>query len=100
MPMGYEPFVRKVAHFAEYALLGAECAGLTVLLARRVFSPYLWADLFAVLMVAVLDEFLQSFVGRTSLVGDVLLDFSGALVGIALVLVVTAVAGRRTREGA
>lgn len=91
----YEAFVRKCAHFAEYAVLGAECAAITVLLTRRVISPYLWADLFIVLAVAVIDEYVQAFVGRTSLAVDVVIDFSGALAGIAVVLAVTAVALRR-----
>lgn len=97
MSLTYEQFVRKAAHFAEYSLLGAEVAGLTAVFARRVASPYLWADLFIVLMVAVLDEFLQGFVGRTSLVSDIVLDFSGALCGIAVVLVVMALLGRARR---
>ena len=63
----YEAFVRKVAHLTEYGLLGFECYIITVVVAGRVVSPYLWMDLFIPLMVAVLDEFVQSFVGRTSL---------------------------------
>ena len=78
----YEAFVRKCAHFAEYAVLGAECAAITVLLARRVASPHLWACLFAVLAIAVADEYAQAFAGRTSLAVDVVIDFSGALAGI------------------
>lgn len=94
MALSYGEFVRKIAHFVEYSLLGAECAGLTVILTRRIISPYLWADLFAVLMLAVLDEFLQSFAGRTSQVTDVMLDFFGALCGIAVVLIVLAIVDR------
>jgi len=95
----YEEFVRKCAHFAEYAVLGAECAAITVLLARRVVSPYLWACLFAVLAIAVADEYAQAFVGRTSLVVDVVIDFSGALAGIGIALAVAALVLRR-RAGA
>ena len=100
MPMGYEEFVRKVAHFVEYSVLGAECVGLTVILARRIVSPYLWADLFAVLMLAVLDEFLQAFAGRTSQVSDVMLDFFGALCGIATVLIALAIWNRVQQRAA
>lgn len=40
--------------------------------------------LFTCLLYAVVDEFHQSFVpGRTSLVSDVLVDFLGALIGVA-----------------
>ena len=94
-PLTYEAFVRKTAHFVEYAVLGAECAGLAIALSKRVISPYLWMSLFAVLMAAVLDEAVQSFTGRTSLVSDVLLDFTGGLVGIAVVLLVVALVFKR-----
>lgn len=41
--------------------------------------------LFICLFYAVTDEFHQSFVpGRTSLVSDVLIDFAGALIGLAI----------------
>ena len=91
MTIGYEAFVRKLAHLLEYALLGVECVAFTVALTKRVVSPYLWADLFIVLMVAVVDEYVQSFVGRTSLVADVLLDFSGGLAGMIVALIVAAI---------
>lgn len=91
----YEAFVRKCAHFAEYAVLGAECAAITVFLSKRVVSPHLWADLFVVLAIAVLDEYAQSFVGRTSLAVDVVIDFSGALAGICITLVIAAIVKRR-----
>ena len=88
--LAYGSFVRKLAHFFEYFALGVECAAVTVYLAGKAVTPYIWADLFVVLMVAVIDEFVQSFVGRTSLVADVLLDFSGAVAGIVLALLVAA----------
>lgn len=99
--MSYGVFVRKCAHFTEYFMLGAACAGITAALAGRIASPYLWADLFAVLMVAVLDEFIQSFSDRTSQLADVLLDFFGGLVGFTVAIVIAAavyaiVARRRT----
>jgi len=48
-----------------------------------------------VLAIAVADEYAQAFVGRTSLAVDVVIDFSGALAGIGVVLVVAAVVLRR-----
>ena len=54
--------------------------------------------LLCVLAVAVLDEFLQGFVGRTSLVSDIVLDFSGALCGIAAMLAVVALLGHARRS--
>ena len=74
--------VRKGAHLAEFALLGA----LTFLLVRALteFSgvKLLSCGLFGTLAVAVIDEYIQTFTGRTSLVSDVLIDFSGALLGM------------------
>ena len=41
---------------------------------------------FYVLLVAVLDEHIQSFSDRTSSTGDILLDFIGSLTGFAAVV--------------
>ena len=89
--------MRKCAHFAEYAVLGIERTVVIVYLTRKVVSSYLWADLFAVLLIAVLDEYVQTFFGRTSLAVDVLIDFSGALAGIALTLIVASIMKRGDR---
>ncbi len=74
-------FVRKFAHFAEFALL----ALFSMLLIISVKSPRFvhllpYALLYGIL-VAVFDEYIQSFTGRGSAVKDVLLDFSGFLFG-------------------
>ena len=98
VPLDYGTFVRRLAHFIEYFLLGAGCTGLTVALTKRTLSPYLWSDLFFVLMIAVLDEFVQSFVGRSSLVKDILLDFSGGITGFLIVLIVAALMRRGARS--
>ncbi len=74
--------VRKGAHLVEFALLGA----FTFLLLRAVTDysgeKLLFGGLFCTLAVAVLDEYIQSFTGRTSSVEDVLIDFVGALMGM------------------
>ena len=87
----YGVFVRKLAHFTEYFILGAECALVTTILTRRIATPHLWGCLFVPLAVAVLDEFAQSFFDRTSQVADVLLDFAGACSGIIVVLIIAAI---------
>jgi len=73
--------VRKSAHFTEYAILSA-----LWFRAIRVHLNNLWQirwaflGLVVSLLVAVLDEWHQSFVpSRTSSAHDVLLDFCGAL---------------------
>ncbi len=79
-------FLRKTAHFVEYAILGA--------LAARVFSVFgtgwrrtHWIGLSeaVVLGVASLDELNQSFLStRTGSGWDVLLDLAGGIFGILL----------------
>ncbi len=74
--------VRKGAHLVEFAVLGV----FTFLLLRAVTDysgeKLLFGGLFCTLAVAVLDEYIQSFTGRTSLVEDVLIDFTGAVMGM------------------
>ena len=79
-------FVRKAAHFSEYAVLGVLTAnalrtyrlkhGLRFLLPVAICFLY-----------AVSDEFHQSFVvGRAGRLSDVLLDTAGAVTGVAVFL--------------
>ncbi len=80
----FHTFVRKAAHFTEFAALGASLWLLLGCIRSRfgVFCP--GGMLFAALATAVTDEFIQSFTGRTSSVKDVLLDFCGALTAFGL----------------
>lgn len=75
--------IRKLAHFTEYALLGG---GLFCYFKYRgQFKGNQWIySLFIVLLLATFDEYIQLFVGRTSSVRDVLIDFTGGIGGIAL----------------
>ena len=78
-------FVRKAAHFMEYFMLA-----VLLFLMFRTFNVSLWNQgiysLFLVLLCAVLDEYFQSFVFRTSSVSDVVLDFCGGLIGVGVLL--------------
>ena len=76
--------IRKVAHFAEYALLGMEWMGyrLTVCGARR---PARWLLCTFGPAVAVCDELLQFVSARAPRVTDVLLDCGGYVCGAAAV---------------
>lgn len=79
----FHRFVRKMAHLAEFALLGFCLGGLTDGLQRNFWrSMHLFFSLFCVLTVAVTDEFIQAFTGRGSMVSDVVLDFAGGILGI------------------
>lgn len=78
--------VRKVAHFIEYLILGILLYFTFRAFNVSVINQSIYA-LFVILLCAVFDEYFQSFVARTSSVSDVLLDFSGGLVGITCVRV-------------
>lgn len=82
-------YVRKAAHFSEFALLG----WLTALLARLA-EAYIgcrsarWRSIglpaLFCLLTAISDEVYQIFTHRGSSATDVLIDFSGAVCGVAL----------------
>lgn len=80
----YSFLVRKSGHFIEYAILGFECAILAFILCEKLTLPGVIYSAFGCLFTADIDEFIQSFTERGSKVSDVLLDFCGALTGIAL----------------
>lgn len=86
---GFAEFLlRKLAHLAEYAVLGA----LLLLLLYAVFRGGRWltpAAIAAVFLFAVTDEIRQSYVeGRTPLPEDVLLDTVGACFGSLFALLI------------
>lgn len=94
------PLMRKVAHFTEFAALGV-CT-VWMILGLRI-SEKLWTKASAALgycvMVAALDETLQLFVeGRHGSMGDVMLDSSGAIVGIMLVILVVHFRNGKNRQ--
>lgn len=73
-----EHVVRKLGHFIEFAFLGwLLCRTYEEFhVGQRAATGYI---LFFCLFVAVLDEYIQSFSpGRSALIKDVLLDFSGS----------------------
>ena len=79
----FHTFIRKLAHFVEFGLLGAELVLLRCLLCGRLLGVGVFSIAFSLLAVANVDEFIQSFTGRGSLVSDVLIDFSGGACGAA-----------------
>ena len=76
--------VRKIAHILEYALLGAELMALLLLIAPAEPMRYLIYALFFGLALAVCDESVQKLTDRTSSTTDVMIDFGGLCIGIAL----------------
>lgn len=72
-------YVRKIAHFTEYFILGAEWA------AYHRLRPCLWVWGYG-LPFAVVDELLQlTAAGRSPGIGDVFLDFTGYVCGWGLI---------------
>ncbi|MCD7928482.1 MAG: VanZ family protein [Oscillospiraceae bacterium] len=94
-----EHLVRKLAHFTEFALLGALSVSLLTLLDRRRVR-HLAAALTFGLACAAADETIQIFSDRGNQLSDVALDFSGCLTGALIVffLALAFVRLRRRRE--
>ena len=78
--------IRKSAHFFEYGVLAALLV-IDFYLAKKSKINMIVYSLFITLICAVGDEFYQSFIGRGSNVRDVVIDFSGGVVFIGIVLV-------------
>lgn len=79
-----EHFVRKAGHFTEYFILGI----IMLITIRSYHKPgreSTFAGMFFLLLVPVIDEFIQLFTPkRGSSVLDVLLDFGGGMAGMAV----------------
>lgn len=76
--------IRKNAHAFEYCVLAVVVSLLLSSFGLKGKSAVIYI-LFICLLYAVLDEFHQIYVpGRTSSVRDVLIDFMGAIIGMAL----------------
>ena len=92
-----DTWLRKSAHFLEFALLGIELA----LLAKqrsRLNTQGVCNCLFAGLLVAVADESIQLLSDRGSQVQDVLLDFSGVITAVLLMLLIFSLRSRKIRR--
>ena len=81
-----ELIVRKLAHVIEYAVLGV-CVACLLCYILHFYSLKLYGfGSFFVLLVAVLDEHIQSFSDRVSSTSDIFLDFLGSIIGVILVV--------------
>ena len=93
-----EFFLRKSAHFLEFCALGILLGG-TVRCYTRAWLARLMIPLFTGLLIPVCDEFFQTFIaGRSGEVRDVLIDFAGAVTGIAVASLVTLLLDRYRRK--
>lgn len=78
--------VRKSAHTVEYLALGFSVAALVFFVVEAYKKQLYGFGLFYILAVGVVDEYIQLFNGRNSGVKDIIIDFVGGLLGIALAL--------------
>ncbi len=77
--------IRALAHFAEFVLLGAVVCGCCLVYTQK--KKYWLFGIAGLVIVPILDEMLQSFTAnRAAEIIDILLDFSGGIVGFSLVL--------------
>ena len=80
-----EKLIRKCAHAIEYCLLGMEAAVVFADLDRARSSMFRSISLCG--FAALLDETIQIFSGRGSLVSDVWIDIGGATFGVCTVVI-------------
>ena len=76
-----EYVIRKLAHVVEFAVLGLSVACLAIFIFHVYKQSTFGYGCFFVLLVAVIDEHIQSFSDRFSSTSDILLDFFGSLLG-------------------
>lgn len=83
-----ESVVRKLAHIAEFALLGFLFTFCLRVYTKRLIAFSAWPLLFG-LFIAVCDEFLQKFIpGRSSQIRDIFIDFIGVCGGTAFAIAI------------
>ena len=83
-----EKFIRKLAHFAEYSLLGTLLSVTYYVYLRKIKSALI-ATLITGAAVATIDEIIQLFpVGRSCQVSDILLDCCGVAFASAIVMLI------------
>ncbi len=88
-------FVRKLAHFMEFGVLGVLAAGFFAARAGKP-APLLLHSAMLGMVIALCDETIQLFVaGRSGRIQDVWLDLAGALAGATLALTLLYLARKR-----
>ena len=94
-----EHFIRKSAHFCEFAFLGILLALAVSLYCNKVRLPHILIPAVSAFSVATIDEFLQLFSdGRSCQFSDVMLDFSGACTGLLAVHLIFYLIRRKKRS--
>ena len=84
-----EYFIRKTAHFTEYAAIGAMFMMCGYSFDKLKPYRYYSTMLFAGILTPVIDETIQLFVsGRSGQLTDVWIDFSGVITGLFVMFVI------------
>ena len=84
-------FVRKAAHITEFAMLGVSVGITFMFVFFRTKRAFVSLPVLLCLFVGTIDEYIQSFTGRTSKIYDVFFDIFGASIGLLLVALATTV---------
>ena len=94
-----ENFIRKLAHFTEYAILGTMLS-LTYYLYLLKIKKALIATLITGAVIATIDEIIQLFpAGRSCQISDMLLDFCGVTFATVIVmLIIRAIENKRRKK--
>jgi len=82
--------VRKIAHFIEYLFLGTAVTAISII-HKKIKLQHLYNILSLSVIVAVIDEFIQMYTMRGSSVRDVIIDCSGYVTGMTIVLAISCV---------
>ncbi len=77
-----EKYIRKLAHFSEYFLLGGESVLFFFIDDFRFSLQKFWNAFSFSVLIAVTDESIQIISGRGPMVQDILIDSLGAFCGI------------------
>lgn len=95
---GGDGFLRKLAHFGEFACLGMLLRWLFGMLLRDRWQYYIW-PLTAGIAVACVDETIQLFVpGRGPHIKDVGIDTLGLALGICIISLITHIMKKKIKE--
>ena len=83
-----ENFIRKLAHFTEYSILGALLSVTYYLYIHRI-KTVLISTLISGAVIATIDEIIQLFpAGRSCQISDILLDCCGVAFATAIVMLI------------
>lgn len=94
-----ENFIRKLAHFTEYSILGALLSVTYYLYFHRIKTALI-STLISGAVIATIDEIIQLFpAGRSCQISDILLDCCGVAFATAIVmLIIRAIENNRLKK--